>query len=101
MPITLEQGKAMFTLRLEGEINIESASELKDLLLQALASGRKLRFNLQNVTRLDVTTVQLLWVAQREAAASGLELRLHGPMPDEIAVALDEVGFSEFLAVHK
>ena len=57
---------------LEGAIDIASAAELKKLLLEGLNSGREVRVSLAGATDLDVTAVQLLWAAEREASRSGV-----------------------------
>jgi anti-sigma B factor antagonist len=74
MPVTLEQGGPLCFLRLEGEISVGSAAELKVALLQALASETDVRLDLERATELDVTALQLLWAAER-----GLRAHTVGP----------------------
>jgi anti-anti-sigma regulatory factor len=81
---------------LEGEIDITVAAELKKLLLQAMASGTDLRVDLDTATGLDVTALQLLWAAQREAGDSGVEITLAGQVPENISVAVADAGFEKF-----
>jgi hypothetical protein len=50
MPVTLEQGGAGCLIRLEGEIGVGLATELKAALLQALPSGTEVRLNLEQAT---------------------------------------------------
>ena len=83
-------------IRLDGEINIGSAAELKKLLLQALASGRELRVDLEHATELDVTALQLLWAVEREARASSRGFTLAGRVPAEISIAVVVAGFETF-----
>ena len=83
---------------MEGQINIASAAELKKLLLEALASGRELRVDLDLATDLDVTALQLLWAAERAARGASKGFTLSGRVPDEIAIAMAEAGFEKFLA---
>ena len=96
MAVTLDQSEALCVLRLEGEINIASAAELKKLLLQALASGRELRVDLEGATEVDVTALQLLWAGKREARGSGRRFTLAGRVPQEISAAVSDAGFEEF-----
>ena len=79
-----------------GKINITSATELKELLLQALASGRVLRVNLEGATELDVTARQLLWSAEGDAGGSIVGCTLAGRVPEEISVAVGDAGFEKF-----
>jgi anti-anti-sigma factor len=65
-------------LRLEGEINIAVAAELKASLLEAMRSGREICVSLGSASALDVTAFQLLWAAQREVRRAGLQFALTG-----------------------
>lgn len=96
MPVTLEQSKTQRLIRLEGTIDISCAMELKTLLLTAIGSGREVCVSLEGITKLDVTTVQLLWAAQREARGVGNGFALTGQVPEEISIALGYEGFDEF-----
>lgn len=96
MPITLNQNEGLCLIRMEGEINISSAAELKKLLIEGLASGSELRVDLERATELDVTALQLLWAAEREARGLGAGFTLAGRVPEEISVALSDAGFEKF-----
>jgi len=48
-------------------------AELKDLLIEKLKSGSAVYVSLESATGLDVTAVQLLWAAAREAQRVGVE----------------------------
>jgi anti-anti-sigma factor len=95
--ITLDRNESQCLVCLEGEVDVSSAAELKKLLLEALASGRELRVDLERTSELDVTALQLLWAAEREAAGSGMGFSLLGGVPEEISVALSDVGLKNFL----
>jgi anti-anti-sigma factor len=96
MAVTLDQSEARCVIRLGGEINIASAAEMKKLLLQALALGRELRVDLEGATELDVTALQLLWAAEREARGSGRGFTLAGRVPEEIAATARDAGLEKF-----
>ena len=95
VPIILDQYEASCRIRLEGEINISSAAELKKLLLEALSSGKEIRLDMERATELDVTALQLVWAVEREAKASGVTFVRVVP-PQVIAVACGEAGFEMF-----
>jgi anti-anti-sigma factor len=97
VPIILEQSETLSVIRLEGLIDISCAAELKKLLLQALASGKEMRISLERAGDFDVTAVQLLWAAVREARKSGVGLTFVGVVPKEIADTLADAGFEKFL----
>src|ERR1035438_10706759 len=96
MPITLDQSEALSSIRLEGEVDITSAAELKKLLLQALASGKEVQLDLESAEELDVTALQLLRAAEREARGSKLRNTIAGRLPEEISATLLDAGFEKF-----
>jgi anti-anti-sigma regulatory factor len=57
-------------VRVERECTVTSATELKELLLQALASGTRIDVDLSAVEEIDVTALQLLWAARNQARSS-------------------------------
>lgn len=96
MGVTLEKSEALSLIRLVGAIDISCAAELKGLLLQALAAGGEVRVSLDGAEDLDVTAVQLLWAAGREARRSEVRFALAGGVPGPIAAAVADAGFEEF-----
>jgi anti-anti-sigma factor len=96
VPITLDQSEAQCLICLEGEINIASATEFKQLLVQALTQGKGLRVDLERATELDVTALQLLCAAEREARKLGVAFTVAGRVPEEISAAVIDAGFERF-----
>jgi len=96
VPVAFEREENLSWIRLEGEVGIGSAAELKDILVQALGSGKQVRVSLQSVTELDVTAVELLWAARREAKASSVAFAIETPVPPMVTSALLQAGFDEF-----
>ena len=81
-------------IRLAGEFTLTSAAELKNLLLQGLASGNDLRLDLEQAEEIDITVMQLLWAAGREADRKGASLAIQ--MSDAAAMAARDAGFERF-----
>lgn len=98
MPVHLEMSETQSLIGLEGAVDIASAAELKKLLLEALGSGRDVCVSLADATDLDVTAVQLLWAAEREAGRSGVDFAFSGATPEQVSVALGNAGFPGFPA---
>jgi anti-anti-sigma regulatory factor len=94
--IALEQNTDSSLIRLDGEIGIALAADLKQLLLEALGSGSAVRVSLEGATGLDVTAVQLLWAAEREARRAGADFALTGAAPEPVLAALGNAGLFEF-----
>ena len=68
-------------LRMEGEMTIYRAAELKQTLLAPLDHPGRLEIDLSGVTELDTAGLQLLMLAKRTAQANQSELRLAGHSP--------------------
>lgn len=58
-------------LRLDGELTIYRAQELRQTLLQALAQPGDLQLDLSEVSELDSSAVQLLLATRLDALAAG------------------------------
>ena len=94
MAVTMEQQDSRSVIRLAGELTLTSAAELKNLLLQGLASGNDLRLDLEQAEEIDITLMQLLWAAGREADRKGASLAIR--MSDAAATAARDAGFERF-----
>ena len=97
MPITLVRNEEHCLIRLEGEVNIASAGDLKQVLLEALASGQELRVDLERAVEPDISTLQLLWAAEREARGAGIGFVVAGALSAEITGAVLDAGLAGFL----
>lgn len=83
----------MNSLRIEGELTIYRAAELKQTLLAAVAEHAELEVDLSQVSEFDSAGLQLLLLAKREAGAAGRTLRLvdHSPAVVEVLDLFDLV----------
>lgn len=81
-------------IELDGELNISSAAELKEKLLQALESGTGISVSLAGVSAVDITAVQLLWAARRQAQMAGIAFTFAPPIPDHVVALLRDAGLS-------
>ncbi len=82
------------SLRIEGELTIYRAAELKHALLEPLAAG-SVELDLSAVTEIDSAGVQLLMLAKREASLHDCEFRLanHSAAVLEVFELLDLAGY--------
>lgn len=85
-------------VRLEDEVDINSSAELKQALLEGIASGKELHLDLQAGPNLDITSIQLLWAAKQEAEARGIHFAVDGNVPESVTATLIDAGFKPFLA---
>jgi anti-anti-sigma factor len=99
LPVTLELLESHSLIRLQGEFNIASAVELKQALLEGLAAGTDLHLDLEKLTICDITALQLLWAAGKEAARTGV--KFVAPVTEAAAQAAREAGFELFPGLAK
>lgn len=80
MMIHVENDKGLRRLKIEGDMNIYSAPELKRRLLDHLDSAPELEVDLSRIGEMDTAGFQVLYLAKREAVKNGKTLRLtsHG-----------------------
>ncbi len=83
---------AIYQIELDGELNISSATGLKEKLARALESGEGIRVSLAGVSGLDITAMQLLWAARRQAELAGIPFTFAHPVPDQLAAGLRDAG---------
>lgn len=65
-------------LAIQGELTIFTAADLRQQLLDALASGQEVDVDLSEVSEIDSAGLQLLVAAKREAAACYRQLHFTG-----------------------
>jgi len=98
--VIVDRSQTPPVLRLEGDIDIGYAAELKAALEEALAEGRKshnpLRLSLATATGCDVTALQLLWIAERELRAAGIAVAMEGSVPEALRATAHEAGMEKF-----
>lgn len=94
MSVTMQRRETDLVLRIEDAVNVTSAEELKSLLLEGLVSGRGLHVDLEHAQEIDVTAMQLLWAARREADRKGIPMVIS--ISEAAAAAAREIGFERF-----
>lgn len=72
--------------KVEGDLTVYTATECRDLLMQAMQLGLGIEIDLSGVGEIDSAGVQLLVAAKRDSAAAGRTMRLvaHSPAVQEI-----------------
>jgi len=93
MALTLQREETGWLVRMEGQITLASAGELKEWLCEWLASGKDLEFDLGHVDEVDVTVLQLLWAAVRDSRNAGV--RVLGRGSAAAVAAACETGFAQ------
>lgn len=97
MSIQCDADESACVLRLADEVDINSSVELKQALIEVIASGKELHLDLQAGPSLDITAIQLLWSARNAAELRGSRFVIAGDVPESINSALHNAGFDPFL----
>jgi anti-anti-sigma factor len=95
--MAIQNGETRCLLELEGDVDISSSAELKDVMMAAIASRKELAIDLHLATDLDLTAVQLLWAARREAKDNGTVFALV-KVPAIFSRVLQDMGMENFAA---
>lgn len=83
-------------IRVEGAMDVSCAAEMKEQLSAMLSTPGDVRLDLSQATDIDITAMQLLWAAAREAETNGISFHLDGDVPESIAWAVRDAGFENF-----
>jgi anti-anti-sigma regulatory factor len=92
MSISVQRCKPAWVIRVDGQATLSSAGEMRALLLEWLASGENLQLDLEATDDMDVTYMQLLWAAAREAAKTGVGIACHAS--EAASAAVRDSGFA-------
>ena len=89
--MTIDRKDAL--IRLEGELTVASAEEMKGLLMEALADG-DFELDLERAESIDVAVMQVLWAVGREGERRGAKVTIH--TSEAAATAARNAGFECF-----
>ena len=92
MRVALSQEAEATMIRLDGAIDITTAGDLKAALLEAIEAGSAISVVVDTATDLDVTAVQLLWAANREAKRAGIKFAVAGTWCEPVRSLLESMG---------
>lgn len=90
-----ENGVKIGILALKGEFTIQNASEIKGKLLENIVKLDKWKINVEGVTLIDLSGVQLLYSAFLFATEKSKQIELEGNCPLIVLNAVKESGFDK------
>jgi anti-anti-sigma regulatory factor len=96
MSIELQQSEDRSVVRLAEPITVGCASELHKLLVETVSSNRSVAIDLEGVTELDVSAIQLLYAAGQAAERAGISFSLQGILPEVVKSAFLDAGLHPF-----
>ncbi|HTB96812.1 MAG TPA: STAS domain-containing protein [Terracidiphilus sp.] len=90
--VVLQKSEEVEVLKLVGAMDACESSQLKKLLLEVLHSGKRIGVDMEAMTYLDITCIQLLYALQQEAQRTGTSLELLAGPREEVLQTLKDVG---------
>lgn len=89
-----ETDKKTAIVKLEGSLSIERADELKKMLCAGLDGAETLMLDFKEVTKIDLSFLQLLCSLCRTAAGTKTGLKWRGTAPDILQKTVAEAGYN-------
>ena len=90
------------TVKWQGTAGIEQAHKLRDEILEAFKKNSKVRLDISEVDDIDITGIQIIIAARKEAEKTGKSFFIIGKIPKAIeefitasSITLDEYVFPE------
>ncbi|MEO5376981.1 MAG: STAS domain-containing protein [Magnetococcus sp. DMHC-6] len=90
---SLDEANQTATLTLLGEITIQHATELHSLLVQAVQQVNHLEINLKNLSKADLSTVQLLCSTYRQMKGNGKNFLFAKDVSDAFLKLIEATGY--------
>ena len=80
-------------LSLDGELTLQRADELRAALMSSLSSADHLVLNVESVTGIDLSCLQLLCAAHRSSEKLNKRLTITGERPDVFRRVVEDAGY--------
>jgi anti-anti-sigma regulatory factor len=80
-------------IKLDGNLTVNHAEELRMLLIKALVDAGHVRVDFGSVTDVDLSCLQLLCSAHRSASRMKRRLSLSGGWPEPFRQAVEDAGY--------
>jgi len=93
MQYTTEQSDGAETITLARDMTISSAAELKEVLNNALSGSDRIMLNLEQVTEVDLSCLQLLCSAHRTAKKREKSFTRTGDCPETLKIIAEHAGY--------
>jgi ABC-type transporter Mla MlaB component len=101
MNIETPQPAPGYTLKLEGRCTIERVNAIRHMLVEALGDHDRIVVDLEDITEVDLSCLQLLCSAHRASLDRNKQLVLHENLPDAFKKVVQIAGYVRTLGCHK
>lgn len=93
MSIKLKRMAKKGLIHCDGELTVDRAEELRSVLIKALIDADRVELDMENVTAVDLSCLQLLCSAHQSAVRMNKRLALRHGRPDVFNRAADAAGY--------
>jgi anti-anti-sigma factor len=90
---SIDESSSTGTMILSGDVIIQSATQLREALLEGITDTATLVLNLEQVEKIDLSTVQLLCATHRALTKAGKTLLVIGTIPTTVKETLADAGY--------
>jgi len=97
MQYTIEQSDGTETITIAGEMTISFADELKKVLMNALSVNDQVRLNLEQLTEVDLPSLQILCSAHRTSIKMKKSFAWTGICPGPLKLIAERSGYSRHM----
>ncbi len=94
MASTFETSGRNALIKLDGDLTVSHAAEIKHILMNALTDADQVLIDFGNVTNADLSSLQLLCSAHKTASSMNKHLLCAGRLPDALRKAAEEAGYA-------
>ncbi|MCD6363758.1 MAG: STAS domain-containing protein [Synergistetes bacterium] len=85
MGVSLERKGVISVIRVDGEVSVETAGDLRDIMLREINEGRvKIIVDLSGTTYIDSTGLGILISGLRKVGKEGGDLKILGPLSPQV-----------------
>jgi anti-sigma B factor antagonist len=99
LAVHVTEGAEQVVVRLSGEFDLYSSTEVRDALNKEMNSGRRLLVDLADVSFIDSTALGVLLAAHRRALTNGSQLELVVDRTHEVPRALSITGLDRIFKI--
>ena len=85
MGLSVDRRGTISLIRVDGEVTVETAGELRDVILKEIEDGRiRIVIDLSKTTYIDSTGLGILISSLRKVGKEGGDLKILGPLPAQV-----------------
>ncbi len=92
----VEESDDKKTLSINGELTIQNAAELQKVLIECLEETMHLTLNIENVTEIDMSCLQLLCSAHKTTIKAEKHFSINGSTSCFFQEAVNDSGYQQF-----